>query len=59
MNNMIYIADNDFTVRQIMQACLEKEGYTVVCFETGDQLYDAFRQTPCQSILFLCHYSGP
>ncbi|MCL1788368.1 MAG: response regulator transcription factor, partial [Defluviitaleaceae bacterium] len=33
--------------RQITQAFLEKEGFPTKCFDTGEELYDAFIQAPC------------
>ena len=51
MNKLIYIADSDIVVRQIVQAFLQKEGFDVTCFATGDTLYEAFEKSPCDLII--------
>jgi len=47
MNSLIYVADDDPVNLRMVQAILEKEGYIVQCFETGDQLYETFLQKKC------------
>jgi len=42
MNKLIYIAEDEATIRIPIKAFLEKEGYTVVAFENGDLLFDEF-----------------
>ncbi|MCL1788707.1 MAG: response regulator transcription factor [Defluviitaleaceae bacterium] len=51
MSNLVYIADSDIVVRQIVQAFLQKEGFEVECFATGDALYAAFEQKPCDLVI--------
>ena len=51
MSNLIYIADDDIVTLRMVQALLEREGFQVECFETGDLLYEAFRQKACDLII--------
>ncbi|MCL2223966.1 MAG: response regulator [Defluviitaleaceae bacterium] len=41
---LIYIADDDFSIREALKAFLESAGYEVEDFETGDSLLKAFEQ---------------
>jgi len=43
MNKLIYIADSDADTRQVIRSCFEKEGFHVKCFESGNQLQNAFK----------------
>jgi len=47
MSKLIYVADDDALARTYIQSIVEKEGYSVETFETGDQLYIAFQRHPC------------
>ena len=47
MQKLIYIADDEKNIRNLVKAFLEKEGYQVEAFETGDLLLDAFLQKEC------------
>ena len=51
MNNLVYIADGDIVIRQIIQTFLQKEGFEVECFATGDKLYEAFEKKPCNLVI--------
>jgi DNA-binding response OmpR family regulator len=39
---LIYIADDDYSIREALKKFLEKAGYEVLIFETGDLLLTAF-----------------
>lgn len=58
MNNLIFIADNDLTSCQIIQTFLEKEGFAVKCFETGDALYEALEDSNCALAILNTTMSG-
>jgi len=47
MGKLIYVADDDSLARAYIQSIVEREGYLVEAFETGDQLYIAFQRQPC------------
>jgi len=51
MEYLIYIADDDAATRRHIKAVIEKAGYAVEAFETGDQLYIAFMRNPCSLII--------
>ena len=51
MSKLIYIAEDEKNIRHLIRSFLEKEGYKVEAFENGDQLYDAFRNKPCDLIV--------
>ncbi len=38
----IYLADDDVDIRRLLEIFLKNEGYEVLSFATGDDLYDAF-----------------
>lgn len=44
---LIYIADDDENIRQIIKTFLLSDGYRVEDFETGDLLLERFNQTEC------------
>lgn len=43
MQKLIYIADDEENIRDLIKSYLEREGYTVVAFPDGESLLDAFR----------------
>jgi len=45
MEKIIYFAEDEINIRIAITAFLEKEGYQVKAFETGDLLFDAFLLT--------------
>jgi len=47
VSKLIYVADDDVLARTYIQSIVEREGYSVETFETGDQLYIAFQRQPC------------
>ncbi len=42
MNKLIYAADDDVSIRNLIKTFLVKEGYEVEVFENGDALLEAF-----------------
>lgn len=44
MSKLIYAADDEANIRQLIKSFLEDEGYTVETFETGDALLEKFRE---------------
>jgi DNA-binding response OmpR family regulator len=48
---LIYIADDEKNIRNLVKAFLEKEGYEVRAFENGDLLFAAFTEKECDLII--------
>lgn len=48
---LIYYADDEQSLRDIVAAFLESDGHTVTTFATGDALLDAFQAHPCDLVL--------
>lgn len=51
MEKLIYVADGDIIIRQIVQTFLQKEGFEVECFANGDTLFEAYEKKPCDLII--------
>jgi len=51
MSKQIYIAEDEKNIRHLIQSFLQKEGYKVTAFETGDKLYETFQTKPCDLII--------
>ncbi|MCL2840194.1 MAG: response regulator transcription factor [Defluviitaleaceae bacterium] len=51
MEKIIYIADDEINIRNLVKAFLEKEGFCVHAFATGDLLFDAFKNAPCDLVI--------
>lgn len=51
MPKQIYIAEDEKNIRHLVQSFLQKEGYQVTAFETGDKLYEVFQTKPCDLII--------
>jgi len=51
MDKLIYIADDEKNIRHLIKSFLQKEGYTVIAFENGDKLYEAFEEKPCDLVI--------
>jgi DNA-binding response OmpR family regulator len=51
MNEMIYIADDEPNIRDVVKSFLESEGYRVAAFEDGDQLLAAFQNKSCDLVI--------
>lgn len=48
---LIYIADDDFSIREALRTFLESAGYEVLIFETGDLLLAAFENRACDLVV--------
>ena len=48
---LIYIADDDITIRDAIRVFLENAGYRVEDYETGDLLLAAFEQEPADLVV--------
>jgi len=44
MPELIYIADDEQNIRDVVKTFLESEGYLVTAFESGDELLAAFKK---------------
>ena len=51
MSKLIYVADDELNIRQLIQSFLEEEGYEVETFETGDALLEKFKQKPSDLVI--------
>lgn len=51
MGKLIYIADDEKNIRELIQHFLMKEGFETRVFENGDALLEAFRQQPADMIV--------
>ena len=51
MSKMIYIADDEDNIRNLLKSFLEREDFNVIAFPTGDELLERFRDTPCDLII--------
>jgi DNA-binding response OmpR family regulator len=51
MSKLIYIADDEINIRNLIQSFLVKEGYRVESFENGDMLFSAHLQNPCDLVI--------
>ena len=50
-NKTIYIADDEMTIRHAIKTFLEKSGFAVQDYETGDALLEAFLQKPADLVV--------
>lgn len=48
---LIYIAEDEKNIRNLIFSFLKKENYHVVAFETGDELYAQFQQRPADLVI--------
>ena len=51
MKSLIYFADDDRVNLHMVKTILEREGFQVECFESGDLLYEAFLQKKCNLVI--------
>jgi len=51
MKKLIYVADDEKNIRNLVKAFLDKEGYAVEVFENGDLLFDAFGKESCDLVI--------
>lgn len=47
MDKLIYLADDEKSIRDIITTFLQSEGYGINAFENGDQLFQRFTEKPC------------
>lgn len=47
MRKLIYAADDEENIRNLVKTFLRREGYDVEVFETGDALLEAYKKKPC------------
>ncbi|MGN0989387.1 MAG: response regulator, partial [Eubacteriales bacterium] len=45
MSKLIYVVDDEMNIRQIVRSYLEKEGYNVEEFETGEKALEEYGKT--------------
>jgi len=51
MKKLIYVAEDEKNIRNLIKSFLEKEGYEVQAFENGDLLHDAFLLKNCDLVI--------
>ena len=51
MSKLIYIADDEMNIRKLVKTFLINDGYSVVDFESGDLLLEAFHKKPCDLVI--------
>ena len=51
MGKMIYVADDEKNIRELIQHFLIKEGFETKVFETGDALLEEFKKEPADMIV--------
>lgn len=51
MGHLIYIADDEANIRDLIKSFLESDGYTVAAFATGDELTEAFDREPADLVI--------
>lgn len=51
MEKLIYVADDEANIRNIVKTFLERENFEVQAFESGDDLYKAFQKKHCDLII--------
>lgn len=51
MGKLIYAADDEQNIRHLVKSFLEREGYAVEVFATGDELLARFSQHPCDLVI--------
>lgn len=50
-SRLIYVADDEENIRNLVSSFLKKEGFRVRTFENGDSLLEAFLENPCDLIV--------
>ena len=48
---IIYVADDDDNIRQVVRTFLASDGYQIEDFPTGDLLLERFRERPCDLVI--------
>lgn len=51
MDNIIYLADDDSNIRNLLKSFLEREGYNCFAFENGELLLNKFMTEPCDLVI--------
>lgn len=51
MSKLIYIADDETNIRNLVKTFLENDGHTVVAFENGDLLLEEFNKKECDLVI--------
>lgn len=51
MSKLIYIADDEDEIRDLVEMFLVSEGYEVESFATGDKLYEAYNKKSCDLVI--------
>jgi len=51
MQKMIYIADDEKDIREVIKTFLENAGYDVCAFENGDSLIETFYEKPSDLVI--------
>lgn len=51
MRKLIYIAEDDENIRNLIKSFLEDSGYEVIAFENGDLLYCSFLDKTCDLVI--------
>lgn len=51
MAKLIYAADDEQNIREVLKVFLISAGYEVAVFDNGDSLYEAFKEKPCDLVI--------
>ncbi len=51
MSKLIYFADDDLSIRNLIEMFLKSEGYNVLPFENGNDLFSKFQEKPCDLVI--------
>ncbi len=51
MHKLIYIADDEHNIRELIKSFLQREGYEVKAFANGDELYREFVNYPAELVI--------
>lgn len=51
MEKLIYIADDEQNIRELIKTFLQNDGFNVVGFESGDELYEKFIVEPADLVI--------
>ncbi len=50
-DKLIYIADDEIKIQELIKLFLQKEGYRVQSFEDGEALFEAFKSVPADMLI--------
>lgn len=51
MDKLIYIADDENNIRNLLKSFLEREGFNVIAFPNGDDLLERYLDTPSDMVI--------